>query len=50
MIIEFWFEVMFYYNVVLGVIMVKQRETKGEKLFRKILTTIELFIRIVDYI
>ena len=45
MIIEFWFEVMFYYNVVLGVIMVKQRETKGE-----ILTTIELFIRIVDYI
>ena len=48
MIIEFWFEVMFYYNVVLGVIMVKQRETKGEKLFRK--TTIELFIRIVDYI
>ena len=47
MIIEFWFEVMFYYNVVLGVIMVKQRETKGEKLFRN---TIELFIRIVDYI
>ena len=48
MIIEFWFEVMFYYNVVLGVIVVKQRETIDEKLFRK--TKIEVFITIVDYI
>ena len=35
MIIEFWFEVMFHYNVVLGVIMVEQRETIVGKLFRK---------------